>query len=625
MKPLLFFFGLLGMIAFNAKGQVTTLAQNLTTPFNVASDGSFVYWVENTSNGNVKKISVNGGSITTLASGLSYPTAIKVDASFVFWIERNNGSNGTLKKVSINGGTVTELVTGLQNAQNHFALDNNNIYWGDGKSGGGGVIKKVSKDGGTVTTLVNSGIMNMTTAIAVDNDYVYFYDDINSIKTVPVNGGTVSTIGSGSPAAMELNGSDIYWVEYGNGMVKKMPKTGGTVTTLVSGADSPGNLVVDGSNVFYIEYSNSGKVQKVSVNGGTPSIISYNANTIGIAIDNTNLYWVVSVSSNGKIQKTSLIPCTPPASSSITASGALTFCQGKSVLLTATSCSGCNYTWSNGMTGQSITVSKSGSYSITVDNGCGQSSSPITTITVNTNPTDTVFSTLDSGNCKGTATITASGGKSPYSYNWSTTSSQTTSVATNLCFGKYSVTVTDANNCTITDTIEVLKGNSGCTTFPLKPTVQVNKCQLAASTNASATYQWYLNGNAIQGAKSQFYTVNDNGYYSVQIDSNGCTNTSDNVFLQCSVGINEASEKNFLKISPNPTTGTFTLALEGFQNEEVQIKVMNVLGEEIYVSQKEKASGNYSKEISLRNTVAGIYLVQVKVGEKVRHSKLVVE
>jgi len=305
MKTYSIILCLLGMMAFQTNAQITTLASNLNSPWDICTDGSYVYWVEgNISNGAVKKVSVNGGEVITLASGLPEPRAIDVDASYVYWIERNNGNNGSLRKVPIDGGAVTTLVTGLRNAQNHMALDADNIYWGDGKAGGGGEIKKVSKNGGTVTTLVSNGILNLKTAIAVDDTYVYFYDDQNHIKTVPVNGGTVTTIGTGTPEAYALYGSDIYWVEYSSGTVKKMPKSGGTITTLATGSDSPANLAVDGTSVFWIEFSNSGKVMKVPVGGGASTVVSNEANTIGVATYNSYVYWAVSVYTNqGKIQK----------------------------------------------------------------------------------------------------------------------------------------------------------------------------------------------------------------------------------------------------------------------------------------------------------------------------------
>ncbi|MCA0447999.1 MAG: N-acetylmuramoyl-L-alanine amidase [Bacteroidetes bacterium] len=288
---------------------IITLAKGLNRPLNLTVDAAFVYWVENdVSSGAVKKVSINGGNVTTLANDLIEPTAIVVDDSFIYWIERNNGSNGSLKKVAINGGSITTLATGLNNAQNQMTQDASYIYFGDGLTGGGGAIRKVPKGGGSVITLVSTGIINLRTAIAVDPSNVYFTDDQNNIKMVPVNGGSVTTIGSGNPVAMILYANDLYWVEYANGTVKKMSKNGGSITTLASGSNSPGGITTDGSSVYWIEYTNPGKVWKVSVNGGSSTIISNEANTIGIAADKQSPYWAVSQSLNqGKIQKLGIL------------------------------------------------------------------------------------------------------------------------------------------------------------------------------------------------------------------------------------------------------------------------------------------------------------------------------
>ena len=305
---------------------ITTLADGLNRSWNLAVDGTYVYWVENDiSNGAVKKVPVNGGTITTLASGLVQPSAIEVDANYVYWIERNGGSNGSLKKIPKTGGSITTLAAGFLNAQNHMALDASNVYWGDGKSGGGGVIKKVSKNGGTVTTLVSEGILSMETAIAVDASYVYFTDDLNNIKKVPINGGTVTTVGTGNPSELILYANNLYWVEF-SGTVKKMPNTGGTATTLASGSNSPAGIATDGTNIYWLEFTNPGTVRKVPISGGTVTTIATQANTIGIAVDNESVYWTVSVYLNqGKVQKYPLFP--PPtvytsSVSSITVSSA---------------------------------------------------------------------------------------------------------------------------------------------------------------------------------------------------------------------------------------------------------------------------------------------------------------
>jgi len=60
----------------------------------------------------------------------------------------------------------------------------------------------------------------------------------------------------------------------------------------------------------------------------------------------------------------------------------------------------------------------------------------------------------------GSATVNASGGQSPYTYQWNNSGNGTTATINNLPAGTYSVTVTDANGCT-----EVTSATVGATCF----------------------------------------------------------------------------------------------------------------------------------------------------------------
>lgn len=60
------------------------------------------------------------------------------------------------------------------------------------------------------------------------------------------------------------------------------------------------------------------------------------------------------------------------------------------------------------------------------------------------------------GNANGSATVSATGGVSPLTYSWSSVPVQTNSVAIGLTGGlTYSVFVSDANNCTVMDTVTI--------------------------------------------------------------------------------------------------------------------------------------------------------------------------
>ncbi|MBW8051549.1 MAG: T9SS type B sorting domain-containing protein [Cytophagales bacterium] len=100
----------------------------------------------------------------------------------------------------------------------------------------------------------------------------------------------------------------------------------------------------------------------------------------------------------------------------------------------------------------SITVdfgATSGNVCVTAGNGCGTSVASCYAISVNAAPTASITSSANiscNGASDGSATVTPSGGTPGYTYSWSP-SGGSGATATGLAAGNYTVTVTDANNC----------------------------------------------------------------------------------------------------------------------------------------------------------------------------------
>ncbi len=90
-----------------------------------------------------------------------------------------------------------------------------------------------------------------------------------------------------------------------------------------------------------------------------------------------------------------------------------------------------------------------GNYTVTVTDAHGCVANASVSL-VNPPSLSTVISTVNvscNESCNGTATAIVSSGTPPYSYLWNNPAAQTTSVATGLCAGNYTVTVTDAHGC----------------------------------------------------------------------------------------------------------------------------------------------------------------------------------
>ncbi len=125
--------------------------------------------------------------------------------------------------------------------------------------------------------------------------------------------------------------------------------------------------------------------------------------------------------------------------------------------------------------GSNATVSNltAGTYTVTVtdNNGCVS----IKTISL-TQPVNIVASissqtnVLCYSNSSGAATVSVSGGTMPYTYSWNSTPAQSASTATNLQAGTYTVTVRDANNCSLSTTVSITQPNAALSSSVLSQT-----------------------------------------------------------------------------------------------------------------------------------------------------------
>lgn len=164
---------------------------------------------------------------------------------------------------------------------------------------------------------------------------------------------------------------------------------------------------------------------------------------------------------------------------------------------------------------------------ITITDPCGNSNS--TTIRVIIPLTATITDTNHVscyGNSTGSATVTAHGGIPPYTYHWSTTPNQTTSIATNLPAGNYTVTVTDSLGVSVTTTILITQpailATSITATHVLCNGGSTGTATLTVS-GGTTPYQYLWNG----GNTSQNRTNLSAGTYTVTVtDHNGCTKTN---------------------------------------------------------------------------------------------------
>lgn len=131
------------------------------------------------------------------------------------------------------------------------------------------------------------------------------------------------------------------------------------------------------------------------------------------------------------------------------------------------------------------------------------------------------------GGNNGSATVSVTGGTTPYTYFWNSVPSQTTATATNLTAGTYTVTITNGIGCTATATATITQPT------PLAVSGVVTNVSCAGGSNGSIsstpsggtpsyTYSWAPGGQTTSAISGQIA-----GTYTLTVtDANGCQFTS---------------------------------------------------------------------------------------------------
>lgn len=172
--------------------------------------------------------------------------------------------------------------------------------------------------------------------------------------------------------------------------------------------------------------------------------------------------------------------------------------------------------------------------------------------------------------------------------------------------GVYTVAVTNANGCTVMDTINVT-----INALPPTPIITVNGT-LLTSSNPTGN-QWYKDGIIIPNATAQTYTATESGAYTVRTTNvtTGCVSMRSSSVAVVILGLDDEFAANDFKVYPNPNDGQFNLKFRLDEMSNVRIQVINVLGQVVYTEDVKNFQGEYMETINLSNFANGQYIVNV--------------
>lgn len=461
----------------------------------------------------------------------------------------------------------------------------------------------------TVTDECGTTTTDVVTVTVSPSPTVSLGPNVSNCNTNPV------TLDAGNP------GSSYLWCNGATTQTVQATSSGTYCVTVTNGAgcSSSDTVVVQlntpptanaGTDIAVCSGS-SANLSATATGGGVSYTYSWSNNVSGASQSVTpaaNTTYTITVTDNNGCSDTDDVAVSVNALPVASAGADDAICEGASAQLTGSGQSGTapyTYSWSNGVSGanQTVTPATTTTYTLTVTDVNSCAGTDNVTITVNQKPT--ADAGTDVAVCNGaSATLngTATGGGMPYTFSWNNGVNGPNQTVSPVATTTYTLTSIDVNGCTDTDNITVTVNPT-----PAVPTFTVNTSTGVLSSSAGAGNQWYLNGNAINGATGSTYTATVNGSYHVCVtNAQGCTScsTPQDVAL---ISIGSGQFIVPVTILPNPVSDYLQIvADENVKTVNYTVKIYNALGQLMY----ENGMTTQLLEIRTANWSEGIYTIQ---------------
>ncbi|MFC5283802.1 S8 family serine peptidase [Pedobacter alpinus] len=151
----------------------------------------------------------------------------------------------------------------------------------------------------------------------------------------------------------------------------------------------------------------------------------------------------------------------------------------------------------------------------------------------------------------------------------------------------------------------------------------INQMGNTLTSTPAFQYQWFLNGNSIDGATNQTHIAVSSGLYSVNaINSSGCISRSDNFNYVISSIKPSDGEEIGLKAFPVPANDLLNLAFEVNNRSNLNISLINSLGQVVYNTKENNFIGKYTDSINVKNHQNGSYILSIKFNNNVYTQKI---
>ena len=184
--------------------------------------------------------------------------------------------------------------------------------------------------------------------------------------------------------------------------------------------------------------------------------------------------------------------------------------------------------------------------------------------------------------------------------------------------GSYTNTYTDVNGCDSVMTLNL--------TINVGPVVEIiynsSLGTLTANniTGSTSPYTWLWN----TGELTQSISVDPSvlSYWCVVSDANGCL--SDTVYFSITTGVDEILDSRLL-VYPNPVNDILNIDFTFKNNQSVELKIVNILGEVMYFEKVNQIELSYSNKFDFSKFSKGLYFIKLKLDKNVITQKVILQ
>ncbi|MES2619239.1 MAG: PCMD domain-containing protein [Bacteroidota bacterium] len=576
------------------------------------------------------------GTYTQFNVNFTYSSALTPDTLVMILLTSSQGNTSPVGSILFVDDLAFELCTGFSASA---ASTNSTCTASDGSVtasvtagtgsltyawSGGGATATVSKPAGTYTvTASDANACSVTASTTVTANTV-------TLNAAATTAPATCTAADGSASVTVSLGTSPYTYLWSNtatsNSITAVAGNYNVTATDINGCSASTAATIS-ANTTLLNVATTSTQSSCTVNTGTASAstadgtqpYSFLWSTTGTADSITSVgagnYTVTITDANGCSGSTA-VAVTTPTGPSATEVHSDVLCNGAntgSIDVAVVGGTGpLSYLWNDAVTTEDRTSLPAGNYCVTITdvNNCVFQQCVTVVEPTALILSETHINVLCNGANTGSIDITASGGTSPYIVSWSGSGS------INLAAGTYTVTITDANSCSVSSSYSV----SEPAMLVASSTVVDASSQSAADGSITVNSSGGTTPYAINWSSGNGVSLSTGSYCFTVTDANNCTTSGcDTVSAPTAIG-NIFSDA--IKLYPNPASSNIVIETNS-SADKFSFSVFNLEGRLV---EEMKISGD-KVTVDVKYLAVGLYTYQLRniSTDKVNYGKLQIE